>query len=167
MVRPLDVAGQVILYAVFALALGVFSRYPPYHPLAPDEAMLKLSFSHPGQIKSECRQRDAAELQRLPPNMRIATVCPRERSEVSVELRLDGRTLASATVAPAGWSRDGPSTFYGRYPISAGPHRLDVRFKDSERVAGYTHQRSMEVHPRPGQILVVDFNAEQGGIVIQ
>lgn len=160
-------AGQILCYALFALALAVFSRYPQYRHLGPDQSLLKLSFSHPGQLKVECRRRSADELAKLPPNMRNPLDCPRERSAVSVELALDGSVLTRRTVSPAGLSRDGPATLYARHAITAGPHRLDVRFKDSERRAGYTHERSQRIDPRPGQVLVVDFNAEQGGIVIQ
>lgn len=160
-------AGQALCYALFALALAVFSRSPAYRHLAPDQALLKLSFSHPGQLKSDCRRRDAAELARMPPNMRNPLDCPRERSAVSVELALDGQVLTRRTVPPSGLSRDGPSTLYARHAIAAGPHTLDVRFKDSARSPGYTHRRSVRIDTRPGQILVVDFNAAQGGIVIQ
>lgn len=160
-------AGQVLCYAMFALALAVFSRAPAYRHLAPDQSLLKLSFSHPGQLKSDCRRRDAAELARLPPNMRNPLECPRERSAVTVELALDGHVLTRRSVPPSGFSRDGPSTLYARHVIPAGPHTLDVRFKDSERAPGFTHQRSQRIDTHPGQILVVDFNAAQGGIVIQ
>jgi hypothetical protein len=165
--KVLSVAGQVVLYALFALTIGVFSHYPHYQHLPPDQALLKLSFSHPGQLISECRRRTPEELAALPPNMRNPLDCPRERSPVTVRLALDGSMLAQREIPPAGLSRDGPSTIYARFPVPAGSHRLSVRLKDSVREPGFNYTHDEELNIRPGQIVVVDFNPERGGIVIQ
>ena len=100
--------------------IGFFSGYPRYRHLAHDQALLKLSFSHPGQLVSECRRRTQEELAALPPNMRNPLDCPRERSPVSVRLALDGNVLAEREIAPAGLSRDGSSTIYARFPVPPG-----------------------------------------------
>ncbi len=42
-------AGQVVLYVLFAAVLGLFSRWPVYHHLPPDTALVKLSMVHAGQ----------------------------------------------------------------------------------------------------------------------
>ena len=165
--RLLSIAGQLVLYALFALALGIFSRYPTYQQLAPDQALLKLSFSHPGQLKAECRLRSSEELARMPRNMRAPMDCSRERSPVTVELDLDAKPLTRAVVAPSGFSKDGASTLYSRFPVSAGPHHLSVRFKDSVRVQGFNYTRDLTIAPQSGQIVVVDFDLQRGGIVVQ
>ncbi len=165
--KPLSIAGQVVLFALFAATIGLFSNYPRYRHLLPDQALLKLSFSHPGQLVSECRQRPPEELAALPPNMRNPMDCPRERSPVTVELALDGSVLARREVQPAGLSRDGPSTVYARFAVPAGSHRLSVRLNDSVREPGYNFMRDEHLDIRPGQVIVVDFNPEKGGIVIQ
>jgi hypothetical protein len=167
MSKALSIAGQVVLYALFAAAIGFFSSYPRYRHLAHDQALLKLSFSHPGQLVSQCRQRTQEELAALPPNMRNPMDCPRERSAVTVQLALDGSMLAQREIPPAGLSRDGPSTIYARFAVPAGSHRLSVQFDDSVREPGfnYTHDEDLDI--QPGQIVVVDFNPEKGGIVVQ
>ena len=114
---PMTLLGQVLLYALFAVVIGVFSRWPAYQPLAPDQAMIKLSFSHHGKPVSECRQASAAELAKLPPNMRAPLRCPRERSPVTIELIMAGLSDSRARsgsqrlrivtkVRPQGWVRD-------------------------------------------------------------
>lgn len=165
--RAFSIAGQVVLYALFALGIGFFSSYPRYRHLAQDQALLKLSFSHPGQLKVECRRRTPQELAQLPPNMRNPLDCPRERSPVTVELVLDGNLLARRDLPPAGLSRDGPSTVYARFAVPAGEHELSVRLNDSVREQGFNYTRDERVRLAPGQIVVVDFNPEKGGIVIQ
>jgi hypothetical protein len=165
--KAASIAGQVVLYALFAATIGFFSSYPRYQHLPPDQALLKLSFSHPGQLVSECRRRTQEELAALAPNMRNSLDCPRRRSPVTVELALDGSELARREISPAGLSRDGPSTVYARFPVPAGSHRLSVKLNDSVREPGFKYTRSEDLDIRPGQVVVVDFNAEKGGIVVQ
>ena len=78
--RALNWTGQALLYGSFALVVGVFSRWPSYHPLAPNEAQIKVSFIHHGARIAECRPYTAEELAKLAPNMRAPMKCERERS---------------------------------------------------------------------------------------
>ncbi|HZP87619.1 MAG TPA: hypothetical protein VFB54_12450 [Burkholderiales bacterium] len=166
-VRPLAWIGQIVLYALFAVIIGWFSSHPRYQHLAPDEALLKISFSHPGQLKAECRRRSAEELAKLAPNMRTALDCPRARSPVVVELALDDRILTRRTVRAAGISEDGPSTLYERFEVPSGEHELSVRINDNVRVAGFNYTREEKVRLEPGRVLVVDFEPAKGGITFQ
>lgn len=159
--------GQAVLYAVFALLIGVFSHWPPYRHLAADQALIKLSFSHHGQRVSACRQLGAEELAKLPPNMRAPTQCPRERAPVVVELDIDGRQVVRRVAGPSGLSKDGASSVYHRVEVAAGEHRIAVRLKDSAGGAGFDYQREATVRLAPARILVIDFDAEKGGIVWQ
>jgi hypothetical protein len=165
--RLASIAGQAVLYALFGAAIGFFSSHPRYRHLPEDQALLKLSFSHPGQLKAECRKRTPGELAKLPPNMRSPLECSRERSPVTVELAVDGGVIAKRVVPPAGLSKDGPSTVYARFPLPAGEHQLTVKLNDSVREPGFNFTRDERVRLAPGQIVVVDFNAEKGGIVIR
>ncbi len=167
MPKPAALAGQVVLYALFAAFIGYFSAHPRYRHIAEDEALIKLSFSHPGALKSECRRRTPEELAKLAPNMRTPLDCPRERSPVRVELRLDDQVIAERTVKPSGLAHDGPSTAYARFPVKAGEHELGVRINDDVHVAGFNHEREETVKLAPGRVLVVDFDPAKGGILIQ
>lgn len=167
MPKPLALAVQVLLYALFAAGLAWFSTHPRYRMLAPGDALLKLSFSQPGQIKAECRTRSADELAKLAPNMRTALDCPRARSPVSIEMTLDGQLLIRRSVRPAGLSEDGPSTLYQRFVVPAGEHALSVRINDSVHVAGFTHVREEKIYFEAGRVVVVDFEPAKGGILIQ
>jgi hypothetical protein len=167
MPRPLAVLGQIAAYALFAVAIGYGSTAPRYRQLAPDEALLRLSFTHPGRTKADCRRRTPEELAKLPPNMRAPIDCPRERSPVVVRVALDGVELYHLSFRPAGLERDGASTGYRRTRITAGPHRLEVQFNDDVRVRGYTHERTALIDPRPGQIVLVDFDPGRGGVIIR
>ena len=158
---------QALLYALFALCIGVFSRWPPYHPLPPGQALIKLSFSHHGKLLSRCRSRTPEELAKLPPNMRQAEDCQRGRSPVRVEIDIDGRPVYRHVAQASGLSSDGAATVYQRFELPAGTHRLAVRLNDDAQRADFTHQREEDVTLAQGKVLVVDFNAEKGGITLQ
>jgi hypothetical protein len=166
-IRPLTWLGQAVLYALFALVIGVFSRWPSYHPLAGDQALVKLSFTHTGKPVGDCRTQTPEELAKLPPNMRAPTKCPRERSPVTVEVDIGGTTVLRRVAQPSGLSRDGASAVYQRLPVAAGAQRITVRLNDDVRHAGFTHQRDSTVTLVPAQVLVIDFDAERGGITLR
>jgi len=164
---PLAWAGQLLLYGVFALVIGVFSRWPEYRHLAPDQALIKLSFTHAGKRVAECRQLGAEELAKLPPNMRATMKCERERAPVRVEVDIDGAPAVRHVAEPSGLSKDGASTVYQRLNVAAGEHRIAVRLKDSAAGSGFDYRREQTVNLAPAQILVIDFDAEKGGITLQ
>lgn len=165
--RPLAWLGQGALYALFALVIGIFSGWPTYRHLAPDEALIKLSFTHHGKRISECRPMSAAELARLPPNMRAPMQCPRERVPVVVELDIDGKRMLRRSAPPSGLSRDGTSSVYQRLAVGAGEHRVSVRLKDSPGASAFDYSRDASVRLKPAQVLVIDFDAEKGGITLR
>ncbi len=162
--KPLAWIGQGLLYALFALGIATFSSWPKYQHLPADQALIKLSFTHSGKRVADCTQRTPAELAKLPPNMRAPMQCQRERSPVSVEVDLDGAPVFRHVAEPSGLSRDGASTVYHRMPASAGEHRLAVRLKDNARSAGFDFVRSETLTLKPGQVLVIDFDADKSAI---
>ncbi|MBX3700641.1 MAG: hypothetical protein KF903_06525 [Dokdonella sp.] len=159
--------GQLVLYGLFALAIGVFSQWPPYHPLGAEQALIKLSVSHVGKPIGECRKLSQAELDKLPPNMRFPEQCPRERAPLTMRVELDGKSVLDRVVPPTGLSKDGASSIYERLAVPAGNHHLEVSLNDDVRPGAQTYTRSADVTLAPGQVLVVDFDANQGAIVLQ
>ena len=159
--QPLAAATRLVaqasLYALSAIAIGAFSCWPQYEQLAPNTAVIKLSFSHAAPRREACAQLTPAELARLPINMRVRTDCPRDRWPVTVDLALDGRPLYHGTHRPAGLHDDGPSTIFRRFAVPSGPHALTVRMRDTGRTTGYDYEASREVILRSGQSFVVDF----------
>ena len=167
MKRALNWTGQALLYGGFAVALGVISRWPVYHPLPEDMAQIKVSFIHHGARVAECRPYTAEEQAKMPPNMRKAEKCERERSPVSIEVDIDGKTVLAHTSPPSGLSRDGASTLYQRLNVSAGQHQSAVRFKDNQKSEQFTSQIDETVTLKPAQVLVIDYSTDMGGIVLQ
>lgn len=156
--------GQAILYGALAAFIGVFSHWPAYEHLAPERALIKLSFIHHGQRLQECRSLPPEELAKLPPNMRAPLDCPRERATIVVEVDVDGTPAVRESAPPTGLSGDGAASVYRRIEAPAGVHRIDVRLRDSARASGFDYARSLTVDLQPARILVIDFDAERGGI---
>ncbi len=155
-------AGQALAYALFAAFVGFFAVRPAWTHLGPGEAVVKVSIVHRGKPLGECRERSEEELARLPPNMRVKVVCPRERSPLELEVWLDGRLLHREVKAPSGLHHDGPSYIYHRFVVPAGEHVLRVRLRDSVRTEGYPYDRSERVRLDPGRALAVDFDPAEG-----
>lgn len=159
--------GQSLLYGLFALAIGVFSQWPPYRHLGADQALVKLSFTRVGKPVGDCHTLSATELARLPPNMRAPTSCPRERSPVTVQVDLDGRTVLQRVAPPTGIAKDGAAAVYERLVVPAGEHHIVVRLSDDVRARDAGYRREARVTLVPGQVLVIDFDAAKGGITLQ
>lgn len=165
--RPLQLIGQLLAYVTFALALGYFSASPAYQHMDPEQALIKMSFSHAGEREEECRRMSAEEIAKLPPNMRQTMDCSRRRVPVVVEVVLDGIVLYHGVRQPAGLWRDGPSTFYERFAITAGPHTLTARLRDSKRVDGFDYEKTSDMSVLPQQNFAIVFKAETGGFIFE
>lgn len=157
--------GQLIAYAAFAAVIGVFATWPAHRVLGPDQALLRLSFSHPGKVSTECRKRTPEELAKMQPQMRTPLDCQRERSPVHVRVVLDDKVLVDRAYAPSGLSRDGASSGYWREPIPAGVHTLAVTLRDDIRPGAPEYRRETSLDVKAGQIVLIDFRPEQGVVI--
>jgi len=167
MPSPLSLAGQVAIYALVALALGVLSDTPRWQAHPGEKAEIVLSFSHGGG-RMGCRTLSDAELADLAPNMRPKNrqVCPRERMPVAVLLKLDGETMVDTVLPPSGLTGDSPSRIYQRLSVAPGSYELLAMLRDTDRAEGYDYDFSQSVSLQPRQRVVLDFRQDLGGFVI-
>jgi hypothetical protein len=157
---------QAVCYAAFMAIVGYFSASPAYVHLPAGQALVKLSFQHAGERKEACRERSPEELAKLAPNMRAASLCPRERAPVEVEIEMDGKPLFAIVAPPRGLSRDGASTVYRRIEVPAGTHAFVAKLKDAPAGGfGYVTDRTIDL--ASGRVLVIDFDAKEGGWVFR
>ena len=152
---------------MLALLLGVayLSAAPGWQSLPADTALLRVSFTHSGD--RSCRERTPEELAELPPNMRIAKVCDRQRPPVYVELDIDGTTVLAAELPARGIAGSGPSRIYRRFPLPAGRHDIAVRMRDRPATEGFDYAGETQVTLAPAQSFVIDFRPEAGGFVFK
>jgi len=152
--------GQLVAYAAFVMLLGVLSVRPELRLLADDEAIVSLSFSHAAKRVGACRRLSQQELLALPPNMRKADDCPRQRHPLRIVLQMDDQTLYQATLPPSGLWDDGKSTVYQRFRVTAGTYEFRVRMNDSGGAGSFDFENTSTIALLPGQNLLVDFDAE-------
>ncbi len=156
------IAGQVVLYGAFAAFIGYFATDPKFKQIPDDVAVIKVSFSHLGD--RECRKRTPEELAKLPPNMRAPMACPRERSDIKVEIDIDDKNVVTHTLHPTGLYKDGISTMYRRLELKAGPHKIVARMQDNVKEEGWKYVKEETVELKPAQNLVIDFHPDRGGL---
>lgn len=164
---PIQWLGQVLLYGLFALAIGVFSQWPIYQPLAADQAVIKVSVVRLGQPVGECRHLTDEELAELPPNMRNPIQCPRERAPLTMQVHLNDELVLERVAHPGGLSKDGAAAIYERFTVGAGEHHIRVHFSDDIRPGARAYEHESSITLDPGQVLVIDFNADKEGIILQ
>ena len=154
----MTIAARFLASAIFCAVVGLLSVWPELRILENDEAIVSVTFSHAGKRIGECTRLSQEELMALPPNMRKADECPRERHALQVELSMDGTILYGATLPPSGLWADGKSTAYQRIRVVAGPHDFTVRMNDSGKPGTFDIENSTTLEIRPGQNLVVSFD---------
>ncbi len=168
MAKPLKYIGQGVVYALFFGVIGYFSTLPKYTHLPPDETLIKMSFRHAGEHVGECRERTPEEMAKLPEYKRKggSQVCSRERSDVVVELELDGKLLYHETLRPTGLSHSSNANIYRRIPVKAGTHTLKARLRDRP-TGDFNYVYEETVNLAPGRVLVIDFKAATGGFIFR
>ncbi|HEX5802615.1 MAG TPA: hypothetical protein VFY24_06300 [Azospira sp.] len=162
MVKPAAIVGQVILYGAFAAFIGYFATDPVYRQIPDDVALIKVSFSHLGD--RACRKRTQEELDKMPRNMRAPLDCPRERSDIKIEVDLDDQPIVRHTLHPTGLYKDGISTMYRRLEVKAGTHKLAVRMQDNMTLEGWRFVKEETITLKPAQVMVIDFHPDKGGL---
>lgn len=159
--------GQAVGYALLMVFIGYFSTSPGYTYVDPkSRSVVKLSLAHAGKIVGECREISEAQRKRFPPGARIPQDCPRERSDITIEFKLDGKQVFSKVISPTGLSRDGAAYVYETFMVPAGQHDLEVSLRDDIRTTGFDYVRKETVTLEGGRMLVVDFMPERGGFVL-
>ena len=164
--KAIRFVAQLALYVPLMAMLAYFSTEPRFSVVAPEEALVRVSFIHSTQRRQACRERSAEELAKLAPNMRAALDCPRERSPLLLELELDGKLVLRREVQPSGLRRDGNAVVYERMALPAGRHRIVARLRDRpEGEFNFIKDETLEL--AGGRSLIIDFNAAQGGFVFR
>ncbi len=163
--KPVRYVLQAINYTVFMAIIWYFATAPSVKLIGDDEAKITIAFAHAGQLREPCRRLTQEELNELPPNMRKIDDCPRERSPVSIEARLNGEPLYSALLQPPGLFGDGGVDVFFSGKIPAGDHHLTLKMNDSVRIEGFNYSFEQQVSVDPAQILLVSFKPRNGFVI--
>ena len=160
--KPVRLLFQALNYTVFMAMVAYFSLMPTHRHLQDDQAVVTLAFGHAGKRVTECVRFTPEQLAEMAPNMRKPAECPRERSPVTIELRLDGERLTREVIEAPGLYNDQSIDVFRNFKVPAGSHELAVEMNDDANVSGPTWQLQRHVTLRPAQRLVVAFESPDG-----
>lgn len=163
----MKVLAEILMYTIFMVVVGVLSAWPPYQLVEEDRAIISLVFSHAGDRIAECRILSQDELNKLPPNMRKPSDCPRERHPVRVELRTGTNTLYADTLLPSGIWADGKASVYQRVEVSAGEHEIFVGMNDSGGSESFDSSNAATLNLWSGRNLVIQFDEQTEQFLIR
>ena len=161
--RALRMFLQAATYAGFIIVVGYLSASPAYDYADPGNATIKLSLSHAANRVKPCVRLTPEQIAELAPNMRRPETCERERLPLTVELEIDGETMATIEAAPSGLWNDGPASIYERFEAEPGRHTLTARLRDSNRTEGWDYVHTEDVTLLASRYFTVTFRAETGG----
>lgn len=154
--RPKQLAGQVVVWTLFASIAVVFAQWPVYSPLAEGRGELKLSMAHLTERLEPCVQLSPEELQELPPNMRMPEQCPRARADAVVQLLVDDRPLLDTSVRPVGLARGGRTYLQAHWGLPAGSYALELRLRDTPRDEGFDKVQHFKLNLAAGESVLLD-----------
>jgi len=126
-VNTLPRAAGAALAIVLTLALG-WASDAPMPAFRPTDAVVRVSWgARPERIET-CRTQSDEELAKLMPQMRQRVVCEGTTARYRLEVRHDGRLLASQEVRGGGLRHDRELYVFRELRVPPGPSSLDVRF---------------------------------------
>ncbi len=158
---------EILAWVAFSAVVGLLSVWPRYEMVETEKAIVTITFSHAAQRVGECRLLTQEELNKLPPNMRKPSDCPRERFPVRIELRSGDDVLYEDVLPPSGIWSDGKANIYQRQFIDAGVHDLFVGMNDGGGDAGFDYEETVRLDIKPGRNVVVRFDLESGQFTIR
>ncbi len=163
--KPIRYLLQTFNYTLFMSMIWYFATAPSFRVLDDNQAVITMAFSHAGELREACRRLSQEELNKLAPNMRKIEDCPRERSPITIEMKLDGELLYDETLQPPGLFGDGGIDVYFNRKIPAGEHQFEIKMDDSVRKEGFNHHFEQTVFIEPLHILLVEFDSDEGFLV--
>ncbi len=167
MSKASQIIGQMIFYGVFIAVVGYFSNSPTYTLIEPKTALIIVSLAHTSEPKGKCVKQTPEELAKLPPQLRLPVVCPRERSPIVLELEMDGAQVHSETIVPSGIHRDAAGYTYQKIKVPSGKHHIRVKMRDNIETDGFNHVAERHVDLAPTEILVVDFDSKHREFIFE
>lgn len=132
-----------LLFVAAGLILTGVLTDQPYTVGHAAETELRLAIRHSGRSVEQCINRSVESMEDLAPNMRMARVCPRGKSPMSVLMTVSdadaaGRVPAGGVeeqrfeerLAASGLHDDGVIAAFQRFPLTPGVKRLKVQVDD-------------------------------------
>jgi len=150
--------GQATVYLLFIAFIGYFSSMPSYTNMPADQALIKLTFTHPGKRVHPFKDtRSKQDMAKLSPQLRFKKHS-RKRFPLRIQFEMDGKVVYQAEIPSRGLSHDLPSPVYQRFTVPAGKHHFLVRMGDDAQQKGFGYVGEKTVELAPLHTLIIDFD---------
>lgn len=147
----------VVLSFAIAFPLGLLTQWPHLQVVEPGHTELKLVIRYSGKLAGECRALGSDEVANLPPNMRQAMICPREKFPLYAELAVNDKVLYQQDISPAGLQHDGVIAMYRQFEVPTGNTRISLRIRDDATADAFTHVLDQALTLSGDRVLTVQF----------
>jgi hypothetical protein len=164
--KPIRLLLQAFVLATLTGAVGFLADSPPLVVVGEGQTTLKLMARHSGKVIGECRVLSGDDLAAKAPNMRQATVCPREKSSMAIRLVVNGQTLVAEEIAPSGLHNDGVLAFYQSFNVPVGETDIEFSVRDLSGSEPASLSESVVLEAGRESIIVVQLN-DQGIRIFQ
>ncbi len=151
---------QIITLFLMMAVLGYFADSPVYRVMEPSQTELRLIVRHSGILIGDCEMKSADELEQLPANMRQPMICPREKSPLSLELRVNDEILHQSMVRPSGIHDDGVLALYKSFRVSGGTTDIELKVKDQMALETYNHIEKNTLDLSRDSVVLIEFTDE-------
>jgi len=147
--------GQLLFYLCLFTLVGYFSDSPVYQYNDAESAELELAVRFSGTRLGVCETLTAADVAELAPNMKVALVCPREKSPLSLRLYVNEDLLLAERLLPSGIHGDGVIASYKRLVLEPGTWdlRIEVDSNNQESVLEHEFEQTIETHAADSWLL--------------
>lgn len=153
----------LILGAPAAIS-AYFADNPHYHYYHETDAALVVSFKHTTPRIHECTPEEMkaflAGLAWKPKHMQKAGLScgSRERHNLDLLVKVDGRTVHEKATVPSGWRHDASVFLFEKFMVGAGPHKVEVYVRDTGAAgADYPYAYTEVIDFPPLGVVAVDF----------
>ncbi len=154
-IRRSRLASQIGFYLCVGLLIGYFSSMPAYQYSDGNVSLLKLVVRHSGDLLGECKILDQEDLDKLPPNMRRAEVCPREKAKMKVTLELDNATVFNDILTPSGIHNDGVLALYHQVKLQPGSVKVKMIVQSGDHDAKVLERR---IEINPAEVILLEYH---------
>jgi len=124
---PYQIIGQGVFYCFLIVLLSQLTTKPTIIVNQADETTLKLVIRHSGKILGKCEPLSKLKQDNLPTNMQRLVNCPREKSAMDVELKLNNKIVYKETIIPSGIHNDGVLAEYISFTLKSGKINLEAK----------------------------------------
>lgn len=156
------IPGVVLLLIVFLLSLALNL---PTGAAYPQEARLRLTINHSGQLLAHSQNLPPDVLAKLPKGVDPAAILGGERFPIGLRLMVDGQSALDRNYRPRGLRREGAIYQMEDWWLPSGPHRVEIQINDDNATWRTVFAQNLDI--APGETKLLNFDPAADAFVVR